>query len=39
MPGPRVFRTHNQQLKILRRRGMVVPTNGTPKRALETYRS
>lgn len=29
------FKTHNQQLKILRDRGMIVPTNGTPKRILE----
>ncbi len=29
------FRTHNQQLKILRKRGMDVPTNGQPKRILE----
>ena len=29
------FRTHNQQLKILRKRGKDVPTNGEPKRILE----
>lgn len=29
------FRTHNQQLKTLRKRGMDVPTNGQPKRTLE----
>ncbi len=29
------FRTHNQQLKILRQRGLGVPTNGQPKRILE----
>lgn len=29
------FMSHNQQLKILRGRGLVVPTNGTPKRILE----
>lgn len=29
------FKTYNQQLKILRLRGLEVPTNGKPKRALE----
>ena len=29
------FKTYNQQLTILRKRGMIVPTNGTPKRFLE----
>ncbi|GBG05006.1 Abi family protein [Lactobacillus rodentium] len=29
------FKTYNQQLKILRERGLEVPTNGKPKRALE----
>ena len=29
------FRTHNQQLKILRKRGMGVPTTGQAKRVLE----
>lgn len=31
----KVFKTHNQQLKILRNRRLDVPTNGTPKRILE----
>lgn len=35
MIDKKVFRTHNQQLKILRRRGLEVPKNGTPKRILE----
>ena len=29
------FKTFNQQLTILRNRGMVVPTDGRPKRFLE----
>ena len=29
------YKTFNQQLKILRQRGMIVPTDGTPKRFLE----
>lgn len=31
----KVFKTFNQQLKILRSRGLDVPTNGSPKRYLE----
>ena len=35
------FKTHRQQLKILRERGLIVPTNGTPKKVLleENYYS
>lgn len=29
------FKTFNQQLTILRNRGMIVPTDGRPKRFLE----
>ena len=29
------YKTFNQQLTILRNRGMIVPTNGRPKRFLE----
>ena len=29
------FKTFNQQLTILRDRGMIVPTDGSPKRFLE----
>ena len=29
------FKTFNQQLTILRNRGMIVPTDGSPKRFLE----
>lgn len=29
------YKTFNQQLKILRKRGLIVPTNGSPKRFLE----
>ena len=29
------YKTFNQQLTILRNRGMIVPTNGSPKRFLE----
>lgn len=29
------YKTFNQQLAILRSRGMIVPTNGVPKRFLE----
>lgn len=29
------YKTYNQQLKILRERGLSVPTNGKPKRFLE----
>lgn len=29
------FKTHNQQLTILRNRGLIVPKTGTPKRILE----
>ena len=29
------YKTFNQQLTILRQRGMIVPTDGTPKRFLE----
>lgn len=31
----KIFKTFNQQLKILRKRGLVVSTNGSPKRYLE----
>lgn len=31
----KIFKTFNQQLKILRSRGLCVPTNGSPKRYLE----
>ena len=31
----KIFKTHNQQLTILRKRGLIVPTTGTPKRVLE----
>ena len=31
----KVFKTYNQQLRILRSRGLNVPTNGGPKRILE----
>lgn len=31
----KIFKTHNQQLKILRERGLHVPTTGSPKRILE----
>lgn len=31
----KIFKTFNQQLKILRKRGLVVSTNGSPKRCLE----
>ena len=29
------YKTHNQQLNILRQRGLEVPTDGSPKRFLE----
>lgn len=29
------YKSHNQQLKILRTRGLIVPTNGQPKKFLE----
>lgn len=35
MHSMKEFKTFNQQLAILRKRGMIVPTNGVPKRFLE----
>lgn len=31
----KVFKTHNQQLSILRKRNLIIPKNGAPKRILE----
>ncbi|MGE7022013.1 Abi family protein [Solibacillus cecembensis] len=32
---PKVFKTYNSQLRILRSRGLIVPTTGVPKRILQ----